>query len=252
MDLLKNSDFEEQLKKLQNQSKESQFESDRRNMRKDGLYAKYGAQKYEAYKLLSDFHMPDVEELERLHDTYDKQLDIYAKPFNKDEIEYKAFSILKSVKKNGEEIYYFDSDNETLFRMVSDDEYIICDLMSDGYDGARLFFDRVTKESNLEGVVVKPLKVDPGNFAPYVKVRSPNYLTIIYGYDYLSKIKYGRLLDQKRINKKMRKSIVEWQTGKKLLRIPYKDISRNNSLYVDLVAKMIIETNDEKSIDPRL
>lgn len=85
-----------------------------------------------------------------------------------------------------------------------------------------------------------------------IRIRSPNYLTIIYGYDYLEKVKYEKLLGQKRINTKLNKSIAEWQLGKKLLKIPYKDISENNSHYIDLMTKMIVETNDEETIDPRL
>ena len=252
LDLLKNNSFEEQLAVLKKEMQESQFESDRYNNKKLDLYAKYGPQKYEAYKLLSDFYMPDIVELEKLHDLYSKQLDIYAKPFNPDQLHYQAFAILKSVKKNGDEIYYFDHSNEYLFKLLNDEEYLICDLTPDGYNNAKLFFDRVTKQLNLEGIVIKSLKVDPGHCAPFMKVRSPNYLTIIYGYDYLEKVKYNKLLEQKHINRKLGQSIKEWQLGKELLKIPYKDISENNSKYNDLMTKMIVETNDEKYIDPRL
>jgi hypothetical protein len=136
--------------------------------------------------------------------------------------------------------------------MVNNAEYAICELTPEGYKEARSFFDRITKGLNFEGLVVKPFNVDTEYCAPFMKVRSPNYLTIIYGYDYLNEIKYGRLLDQKRIHRKLRTSLSEWQIGKKLLQIPYKNISEENSLYMDLMAKMIIETNGEERIDPRL
>jgi predicted kinase len=256
LDLLKNNGFEDQLEKLTDQYRGTQFDSDRHAMKKEELYAKYGPQKYEAYKLLSDFYMPDIDELDQLHDLYSKQLDIYAKPLTEEELvselHYQPFSILKSIKKNGEEIYYFDNNNEIMFKAVNDAEYAICELTPDGYKEARSFFDRVTKALNFEGVVVKPYNVDTEYCAPFMKVRSPNYLTIIYGYDYSNKVKYGRLLGQKRINRKLKTSVAEWQLGKKLLQIPYKDISENNSLYMDLMAKMIIETNGEETIDPRL
>jgi len=256
LDLLKNNGFEDQLEKLNKQYRGTQFDSDKRTMKKEELYAKYGPQKYEAYKLLSDFYMPDINELEVLHKLYSEQLDIYAKPLTEEELirelHYQPFSILKSIKKNGEEIYYFDSSNETMFKAVNDAEYEICELTPEGYKEARSFFDRVTKGLNFEGVVVKPYHVDNESCAPFMKVRSPNYLTIIYGYDYLNRVKYGRLLDQKRINRKMRTSVAEWHLGKKLLQIPYKDVSESNSRYMDLMTKMIVETNGEESIDPRL
>jgi predicted kinase len=256
LDLLKNNGFEDQLERLTEQYRETQFDSDRHTMKKDELYAKYGPQKYEAYKLLSDFYIPDMDELERLHEVYNRQLDIYAKPLTEEELNrelhYQPFSILKSVKKNGEETSYLESSNENLFKAVNDAEYVVCELTEEGYKEARIFFDRVTNGLNFEGVVVKPFYVDTDHCAPFMKVRSPNYLTIIYGYDYQNKVKYGRLLDQKRINRKLSTSISEWQLGKKLLQIPYNDISENNSRYMDLMAKMIIETNGEESIDPRL
>jgi predicted kinase len=256
LDLLRNNGFEEQLGKLTERYRETKFDSDRHTMKKEELYTKYGPQKYEAYKLLSDFYMPDLNELEELHRLYSKQLDIYAKSLTEEglnrELHYQPFSILKSVKKNGEEIYYFDSDNETIFKTVNDAEYAICELNPEGYKEARSFFDRITKELNFEGLVIKPLKLDIDYCVPFMKVRSPNYLTIIYGYDYLNKVKYGRLLDQKRIHRKLRTSLSEWQLGKKLLQIPYNNISEDNSRYMDLMAKMIIETNVEESIDPRL
>lgn len=256
LELLKNNGFEGQLEKLNEQYLGTQFDYDRHAMKKEELYTKYGPQKYEAYKLLYDFYMPDLNELEQLHDLYSKQLDIYAASITEEELNrelhYQPFAILKSVKKNGEEIYYFDKDNETIFKMVNDAEYEICELTPEGYKKARSFFNRVTKDLNFEGLVVKPFNIDIEHCAPFMKVRSPNYLTIIYGFDYLNKVKYGRLLGQKRIHRKLRTSVAEWQLGKKLLQIPYKNISEDNSLYMDLMAKMIIETNGEETIDPRL
>ncbi len=254
LSLLEENGFEEQLAKLINKYKESDFDNDRHSMKKEDLYAKYGAQKYEAYKTLSKFSMPSIEELKELHKTYSRQLGIYAKPLNSDnELIYQPFSILKSVRKDGTEILYFDNNNESLFKMVNDAPYQICDLTTDeGYIKAKEFFDYVTKDLYLEGVVIKPLKVDNEYIAPYIKVRSPPYLTIIYGYDYPSQIKYQHLLDSKRIKFKLKMSIDEWNLGKKLLQIKYKDISEDNSEYKKLMAKMIVEVNKEVDLDPRL
>ena len=255
LNLLEDNGFEEQLSRIQKEYKESQFDNDKHTMKKEELYSKYGAQKYEAYKLLSGFYMPEINELKDLHQTYSKQLDVYARPFNKesDKAEYQPFSILKSVKKNGDEILYFDSDNETLFKMVSDVRYLVCDLSnSTSMEESRWFFDYVIKVLKLEGIVIKPLKVDNKYCAPYIKVRSPSYLTIIYGYDYLNKVKYNQMLEQKRIIMKLQTSIDEWQIGKKLLQIPYKDISENNKKYNDLMTKIIVEINKEEDLDPRL
>ncbi len=252
LSLLRNNGFEEEFTRLQKEYRESTFDTDKNSMKKEEVYAKYGAQKYEAYKLLEYFNMPTISELEPLHNLYKKQLGIYAKPFDQKDLHYKPFSVLKSVKKNGDEIYYFGSDNETLFKLVNDDEYMVCDLTKEGYNKAKSFYNNITAIQNLEGVVIKPYIVDNVGCAPYLKVRSPSYLTIIYGYDYLTTTKYQQLLDQKRTYMKLKVSIEEWVLGKELLKIPYKSISSDNSIYMDLMTRMILKTNQEETIDPRL
>ena len=47
----------------------------------------------------------------------------------------------------------------------------------------------------MEGVVIKP--EEERENAPYLKVRNPEYLSIIYGYDYRFPHKYAKLLKQK-------------------------------------------------------
>lgn len=254
LEFLETNNFETHLEKLTNQYSQSNFKADSHTMKKDDLYAKYGAQKYEAYKILSDFYMPPLNSLKVHHKLYSEQLDIYAKPFNKDTEKptYKSFSILKSVKKNGDEIHYFDSDNETLFRMANDMQYVVCNMTPEGYTVARQFYEFVSNQLHLEGVVIKPFKVDNKDCAPYIKVRNPLYLTIIYGYDYLTTIKYNHLLRKKDIRLKLKTSIEEWNIGKELLQIPYKDINENNKKYNSLMTKMIVEVKKEENLDPRL
>lgn len=56
----------------------------------------------------------------------------------------------------------------------------------------------------MEGVVIKVNKIKKQmNFAPFMKVRNPNYLSIIYNYDYIFPKKYEKLLKQKNIKNKL-------------------------------------------------
>ena len=45
-------------------------------------------------------------------------------------------------------------------------------------------FLELTKRDKLEGVVIKPDRITEDRVVPYMKVRNPDYLTLIYGFDY--------------------------------------------------------------------
>ncbi len=61
---------------------------------------------------------------------------------------------------------------------------------------AQAFFDELTCVHGMEGMVVKPHR-RVANMVPARKVRSKDYLTLIYGYDYQWKSNYSRLLRTK-------------------------------------------------------
>jgi len=104
----------------------------------------------------------------------------------------------------------------------------------------------------MEGIVIKPEIVDTPNVAPYMKVRNPRYLSIIYGYDYQSPRKYSKLLNQKNIYKKLSSSIKEFKIGRTLLEIPYKEINKDNIKYISLVAHFLKLEAKSAELDPRL
>lgn len=60
-----------------------------------------------------------------------------------------------------------------------------------------------------EGVVVKPI-VPVRGVAPYLKVRNPEYLRIVYGPDWTCPVKSAKLMTRKRIKNKLRTSVRQW------------------------------------------
>lgn len=86
----------------------------------------------------------------------------------------------------------------------------------------------------------------------YLKSNNPDYLTIIYGPDYKTDSKYSSLIRQKRINGKLRTSLKEFQFGLKMLKVPYKEITMDNSDYVEIAMNFIETEKHEERLDPRL
>jgi hypothetical protein len=103
----------------------------------------------------------------------------------------------------------------------------------------------------MEGVVIKP-RYFTANVAPALKVRSPAYLTLIYGYDYRFPEKYGKLIAQKRTGRKMKTSIQEFDLGRRMLDIKLVDLNDQNQAFLQLAARMVLEERSERELDPRL
>lgn len=202
-----------------------------------------------AYEALRGFQWIPLEQQEEYFSVYKRQLELFA---TEGEIHFKPFAILKGIKFDGSEQLFFDMPNSEQFQLVSDDECLVVDLSAnDALERAEEFFNRVV-DMELEGIVVKPQIPYIKDVAPYLKVRSEKYLTIIYNYDFLYPAKYEKLVRQKRIDRKLQTSMDEFVLGKRMLEIPRESISMENEEYVRLFARMIFEEKKEERFDPRL
>lgn len=183
---------------------------------------------------------------------FEYQVELFGSSGN---LDFKPFSILKLVMKDGSEILpnYVES-----FKDISEEPVIEVELNLRGaYTYAQQFFDSCVKQE-LEGIVIKPIlkdikQIQSKQIAPYLKVRNSEYLRLIYGYDYLDNTKKYEKLSRKKDNRnKIKVSINEFNIGSKMLQTPYKEISKGNQKYKDLLATMIAEEAKELSLDPRL
>jgi hypothetical protein len=121
----------------------------------------------------------------------------------------------------------------------------------DDIEACKKQFEKYTVEDKYEGVVIKPNNLMAKRVPPYMKVRNPNYLTIIYGYDHTDPDKYAKLYERKTINSKLKLSKTEWYKGLDMLRVKYHDVS-NSEAIKNLFASFILEDKKEEGIDPRL
>ena len=265
---LKSTGFEDMLNDFYNVDfKESNFEELSKKKSKKELAEIFGSAKERSFRAIHEF-MPTFESLAEQEEAmlvYKEQMELYGQDGT---IHVKPFSILKVVYIDGAEKTFFEDSNIEIFDKVSDDAYCVVDfernsinfhsnkeddnravlISNDGnlFAQAKVFFDEITMNGKMEGVVIKPEKVYNPGVAPYMKVRNPRYLSIIMGPDYRKLSKLARLISRKSISKKLKISISEFEIGKKMLEIPYHEISETNEKYLALVYKMVCEEKQEK------
>ena len=115
------------------------------------------------------------------------------------------------------------------------------------------YWSMITKDMEMEGIVIKPEFAYMPDVAPYLKCRNKEYLRITYGPDYQSlEKKRVKLLRGKSIKRKIETSIKEWELGRKLLDIKKDEISIHNKKWVGLIVQLMKEQDSETTLDPRL
>jgi predicted kinase len=251
LSFLKQNDFENQFLSLVENYNNSGFEKDSFSTSNSELSKKYGNTNYQNYKNVKDIVniYTSVSDHYEAYQNYKKQVELYG---FEGEATYKPFSILKEIYNDGSEKVPNEKTSE-IFNLVSDDDSLLIDFNKNPkfYEEALQFYNNVTTEKKMEGVVIKPeIMVD--GVAPYLKVRNPNYLIIVYGYDYKFPHKYEKLMEQKNIRGKLETSIKEYKLGEKMLSFCLDSIDVNNKDYMQVVANMLFEVEKERDIDPRL
>lgn len=115
-------------------------------------------------------------------------------------------------------------------------------------DASRLkqFYEDMIADGKTEGIAIKPLQWKKDDI-PCIKVRNPEYLRIVYGYDYTSSLQ--RYAESKNINNKLRLSIKEHNLNLNLLEAYRKEDKETQK---EIYASLLTEFEKETSLDPRL
>lgn len=247
---LQHNGFEAAYHKLIADYEASGYAQEQHRSSKTVLSEKYGAAIYQNYKYAHESragYVPLSRHIEA-YATYSRQLELYAAAA---EMEYKPFALLKIVYEDGQEQIPNWKTSE-MYAFLSDDQMLVLDLAEpDCLERAMDYYAQLTIEKQMEGVVIKPEQRDAAT-VPYMKVRNPEYLSIIYGYDYKFPHKYRKLMKQKNIAKKLRTSLNEYQLGMRMLEIPFAEIAPKHEAYQEIAANLLFETAQEREIDPRL
>ncbi|MGC5327291.1 AAA family ATPase [Brevibacillus sp. SYSU BS000544] len=250
IEFLKQSGFEEKMGQLFDAYSNSEYSKDQHHLSKKELREKYGEALTGNYKhvheIMNSFYSLALHE--EAYQLYHQQVELHGAD---GDITFKPFSLLKSVHEDDREEFPTQVTSE-VFQLISEDESIVVDFDDpDHYETANDFYLTLTTDRGMEGVVIKPEEEKVG-VAPAMKVRNPEYLRLIYGYDYTFPHKFKSLFSQKNIGQKLATSINEHKLGKQMLSFPLHSISDNNREYQQVVANMLFETNKESGIDPRL
>lgn len=166
---------------------------------------------------------------------YQDALSLYAKDAP---LEFKPFDILEI--KGGETAHLNASQR---FCQFNDDVQLVVNTESDtDLLLAKDFYTSLTVNDGMEGVVVKPL-IHVDGVVPYMKVRSPEYLRLVYGYDYPTREE--QLICQKNISGKASTAVREHRMAMQML-------DADDDLRQELTVKLIAELQKESAFDPRL
>lgn len=252
-EFLKATGFEAKLTTVVNELNETNFNVDRCETPKKQLIKTYGQGTYDQFSALvsMDTYINADERLAGL-DVFDEQLVLYGtdRPTS-----YEPFAILKVVYVDGHEaVPSLDGTwtNAQMFELTNSACRRFDLANTTDVDALKVYFDEVTLAGHMEGVVVKPNDVTLTSALPYMKVRNPRYMTLVYGHDYLNDVKHKRLVARKSIKRKARMSAKEWELGKSLLAIPLADVSADNDDYARLVAEFVDTEAGADKVDPRL
>lgn len=171
-------------------------------------------------------------------------------------IHFKPFAILKIIYKNGEEKNMISSDasNIAQWDAIRSDMSMVIEFADGDYlERAEQFWDSITNQREMEGLVIKPDQAYIPGVAPYLKCRNKEYLRLTYGFDYdFLNVKKDKLMRTKSIKRKLETSVKEYELGRMALNVKRSEISIDNPEWLSTMVQLISEQDREKELDPRL
>lgn len=200
------------------------------------------------YNAIESFLILDVTAYEEGLKIYREQIEHFG---SESELHFKPFNILKRIYENGKE--EIPNDNLT-YEQVNNDTFKILKIDTSVDLGLQLkpiyeWYDSLCNTME-EGIMIKPRTAFVKGLAPAFKVRNNKYLTMIYGFDFISK--YDEYVGKRNIKRKLECSINDWMLNWELIKTPYKNISKENYAYKNIVLDRIFGEQIENNLDHRL
>lgn len=175
---------------------------------------------------------------------FKRQLDEYGK---EDDLHFEPFNIVKYIYNDGSENII---QSNLSFTLINDHETCILKLNDpDIYNKAYNYYFSIL-EKNMEGIMIKPVQSNLINIPHGLKVRTNDYLQLIYGIDFNRNLDY--YLKKRNTKWKMRQAIQDYELHCQLIRIKEKDLHENNKHYKNLLYKVIDGEKFNKTLDGRL
>jgi len=195
-----------------------------------------------------DLQVHDLEDYQKNIELYQRKIDHYG---NVEPLSFKPFNILKMIARDDSEV--LPNDNHT-YKFINDDAMLELSINSDAeleaaVDLANGWLNQLTGEME-EGIMIKPRVAFIPNLPPAFKVRNNDYLTMIYGVDFIPD--YDRYIKRRRIRRKIDCSINDWMQNWELLQIPLATIDSENYHYKNLICDRILGEMETGKLDSRL
>lgn len=245
---LANTDLYKKIAEVKDSGVYKQFIEDKNTLSSKGFREKYPHHIIRQYESLSAFKVLDL-------DVYKQSIDIYQTQINhfgqQGDIYFKPFNILKKVFDDGSE--EFVNDNLS-YKDVNDDEFLHLSITNEeeldkAIETVYTWFSTL-EQDNEEGIVIKPRQAFIKGMPPAFKIRNNQYLTMIYGVNFHDQ--YDYYINKRNIGKKLECSINDWMLNWELLKVPYREINKENYFIKNLVFDRIMGEKAEAGLDKRL
>ncbi|UAY53974.1 DNA ligase-like domain-containing protein [Arachidicoccus terrestris] len=226
----------------------TEFLSDRKALSGKAVKKKYPAHIVRQFDALAAFEPPELQSYAEGTEVYERQIRYYGK---EGDLYFKPFNILKKIYADGRE--EIPNDNLTYSQVNPDEMKVVhidnVDELQEKLVPVYGWYNALCREM-AEGIVIKPQKAFVKGVVPALKVRNNDYLTMIYGIDFLQDMETQ--IRKRKTGNKMVCSMNDWQINFALLQIPYQDIRTENYYYKNLMLDRILQEKAELKLDPSL
>ena len=207
----------------------------------NGAKKKFKPHIYRQYKEIVECKLPPLVDYEDSIKLFERQLEVFG---GEGELHFKPFNILKWIRNDGTEMYNTTNAVYDLFG-----EQLMVDTQNPDLDAAYAFLEK-HRTMEHEGIMVKPLKTRLINIPHCLKVRTNEYLQLIYGVNFNSNFDY--YFEKRNVRRKLQASTKGYELSMQLLHIPYHKLTKDNDHYRRLLYKVIGEETLLKELDNRL
>lgn len=245
---LQKSNLYKKLELVKGSESYAMYKMDKQNLETSKLRRKYASHIIRQYEAIQNFKIIDLEKYNTGIGIYEEQINHFGK---EQPMHFKPFNILKRIYDDG----YEEIPNDNLsYSIVNDDDFKTVkidtkDEMEVNLKPIYEWFNLLTSEFD-EGIMIKPIVAFTKNLPPAFKVRNNNYLTMIYGVDFMNE--FDSNLYKRNIGKKLDCSINDWMLNWELIKTRYKNISKENYAFKNLVLDRILGEQIENNLDHRL
>lgn len=201
-------------------------------------YPQHIKRQYESFKLFQELSPKNYDESLT---TYKRQLDLFG---GDSEPKFEAFNLLKIDDNLCTSNNSFEKINQNKCLIIN-----IEDSIAENHKTAYEYYNLI-ESKELEGVVVKPIEHDLVGIVPCFKVRTNNYLQLIYGVRFQELFNYYH--EKRNVKWKMICSTEDYELTRQLIRLNKDELVKTNKKYKQLLTKLVDNEGIVKTLDSRL